>query len=512
MPMRRLALVIVVAALVGGCTMIPNYERPAASVPQQWPDGPAYAPESGDQNGRAAGEIGWRDFFVDPQLQQLIASAFENNRDVRIVALQVEKVRAQYRIQRADLFPQIDAEGTYTKQKTSGNFSSGAVSSAGGGIFSYYRAGVGITSFELDLFGRIRSLKEQALQQYLASVGAARSAQIALVAQVAGAYLNYLADQELLGLAQKTLDAQQDALGLIQKRFNAGIASQLDVSQAQTAAQTARADRARFKRAAAQSRNALVELVGAPVPRTELAGETLAGPKFGAAPAAGTSSELLLRRPDIREAEHQLRAANANIGAARAAFFPRITLVGNYGWISAEASGLFDPASEIWSFMPQISIPIFAGGRNKANLDVAEISKKIEVARYQKTIQTAFREVADALAARDTLDGELAARSKLVDAASTSYDLSNKRYKRGIDNYLTVLDSQRTMYQAQQALINVKLQELTNRVTLYKVLGGGWREKSANTGRPAAAPATITRQSTGGLEFFSRLSSYKPVK
>lgn len=522
--MQRCAVFLATALIVNACSFIPEYERPEAPVPASWPEGPAQQAADNADSGPVASDIAWRDFFVDPQLKYLIEQAFKNNRDVRIVALQVEQVRARYQLQRAEIRPQISAQASYTKQQNPTSFSSnnsvgdvgggsgtGGAGSDGGsrtsaGSSEFYRVGVGLTAYELDLFGRIRSLEGQALEQYLASIEARRAAQIALIAEVASAYSSYLADRELLDLAQKTLDAQNKSLELIQKRFDAGISSALDVHRARTTVEIARADRAQFRRLVAQDRNALAEFTGVSVPQGGMAEQSLTSPKVSTELSPGLSSDLLLRRPDVQQAEHNLIAANANIGAARAAFFPRISLVGNYGTISGDLGGLFEPGSKIWSFTPQISIPIFDGGRNRANLDVAEVTKNIQVARYEKTIQTAFREVADALAARATVGDELAAREALTAAARASYELSLKRYRTGIDSYLAVLDSQRSYYQAQQELISAQLLALNNTVNLYKVMGGGWREHTAD-----AQEAGNTPTPAPGLSFWARYSSYIPA-
>lgn len=522
--MRRLLTMLMLATLVAGCSFIPKYERPEPAIPATWPPvaSEAATPSVPGEGGIPASDIGWRDFFVDPQLRHLIDKAFENNPDVAIVALQVEQVRAQYQLQRAEILPQISAQLSYTKQQNPSTFNSnsnigagpggaggggGSAGSTNAGSFEFYRAGVGLTAYELDLFGRIRSLERQALDQYLASIEAARSAQITLVSQVAAAYANLLADSELKELAQKTLDAQEESSRLIGKRFDVGIASALEMNQARTTVETARADLAQFSRLLAQDRNALVALTGVSIPPGSIKPGSLSTPKVSAELTPGLSSDVLLRRPDVLQAEHNLTSANANIGAARAAFFPRISLVSNYGTISGDLNGLFGAGTEIWSFSPQISLPIFDGGRNRANLEVAEVTKNIEVARYQKTIQTAFREVADALAARATVQDELAATQALADASRSSYNLSLKRYRQGIDNFLTVLDSQRSYYQAQQQLIDAQLLGLTSTVNMYKVLGGGWRERTPD----AKQADNGNNYPDAGLPFWSRFSSYIPT-
>ena len=520
-------LMVAAAAFVGGCSLMPEYQRPESPVPAQWPQGPAYVETADDQPGQSSGglkvdQTGWREFFVDPVLRALIERAFENSPDARIAALQVEQVRARYQLQNAELWPQIEAQASYTRQKTPSRFggtTTGAGGGAGaggtgqgssfnsaGGEFEYYRAGVGLTAYELDLFGRVRSLEDQALSQYVASIQARRAAQISLVAQVANAYLQWQADYAQLQLAEKTLDAQSESVDLIGKRMKVGVASELELRQAQTALETARADRARYRRLAARDRNALTALVGAPVPRRLLRQQSLDDPKLAGVLNVPMDSSLLLRRPDVLAAEYDLKAANANIGAARAAFFPRISLLGSYGSISTELDGLFDAGTTAWSFTPQISLPIFDGGRNDANLDVAEVSKRIEVARYRKTVQTAFRETADALAGRSTLNDELAARDAMVAAAESGFELADKRYRQGVDSYLPVLDALRELYRAEQSRIAIQAAEVANRVALYKALGGGWRETGEQTPGGPRASAEDEAEEASGLRFFDRLS------
>ena len=335
-----------------------------------------------------------------------------------------------------------------------------------------YRVQANIASYELDLFGRVRSLNEQALQEYFATDEARRAAQIALIAEVANAYLTLRADQRLLALTEETLQTQEKSLELVQMTFDRGISSKLDLVQSQTAVETARVNRYAFIRQVALDRNALTLLVGAPIDADALdRAENI--DSFVADLPAGLPSDLLRNRPDIRQAEHVLQGANANIGAARAAFFPSITLTAAGGTASGSLSGLFEPGSGAWSFMPQISLPIFEGGRNLANLEVAEIQKDINIARYEGTIQTAFREVADALAGRGTYDAQVAAQQALVDATDESYTLAERRYRSGIDSFLTLLDAQRSLYAAEQELIRTRLARVSNTVNLYKVLGGG---------------------------------------
>jgi multidrug efflux system outer membrane protein len=466
---RGIAIISIGVAFLAGCSMAPEYTRPDAPVSATWPTGPAYKNSTSLSGEPAATDLKWGEFFVNPQLQKLIGLALANNRDLRVAALNIERSRAQYQIQRSDLFPKVDANASATYQRLAEDFS-------GTGLpmnIHQYNVGLGMSSYELDLFGRVRSLKDQALQQFFATGEARRSVQISLVAEVAGNYLTLAADRELLKLAQDTLTSQQTSYQLISSRYEAGMSSALDLHQAQTSVDSARVDIARFTTFVAQDENALTLVVGSPVPADLLPAalsEALTAVKDL---QPGLPSDVLLRRPDILQAENLLKGANANIGAARAAFFPRITLVSSVGFGSDDLGGLFAGGSFVYRVAPQISIPIFQGGANRANLKVAEVDRDIAVARYEKTIQTAFREVADALALRGTINDQVAAQQSLTDATSESYRLSQARYEKGVDSYLNVLDSQRSFYSAQQGLISVNLTRLSNLVTLYKVLGGG---------------------------------------
>lgn len=461
---------LLLTTMLGGCSMIPDYLRPASPAAAQWPAGDAYQQVAAENSGKTAADTGWQEFFRSQNLQRLIGAALENNRDLRVAALNVEAARAAYRVQRADLVPSVNAGAGMSRQGVPEN----ASSSGRDTVSSQYTANVATTAFELDVFGRIRSLNEKALQQYLATDEARKSVQIALVAEVANAYLTLLADEKLLKLTEETLAAQQESFTLIQRSFDAGIGSQLDVSQARTSVETARTNLAQYKRRVAQDKNALALLVGAADVTVDTANETLDDTLIMESLPAGLPSDVLLNRPDILQAEYTLKAANANIGAARAAFFPRISLTGSLGLASASLSDLFKSGSGLaWSFAPQLTVPIFEGGANKANLDLANVQKNIAVASYEKSIQTAFREVADELAARGTYSDQLQAQSALVAATQNAYDLSQLRYKQGVDSYLNVLDAQRSLYSAQQGEIQVQQQRLSNLVNLYKVLGGG---------------------------------------
>jgi multidrug efflux system outer membrane protein len=500
----RGAAVTAATLMISACTLEPTYRRPALPVQQTWPDG---APLRATPPQTAAADVGWRDFFSDPALQRLIEIALVNNRDARIAAINVAAARAQYRIQRADLFPSINATGVEDVERypsgvsstgatggggaAGGTGTTGTASGGGGGnIVRYYSAGIGFTSYELDLFGRIRSLNHQKLEQYFGYVETQRSAQISLIAEVANAWLTVLADQKLLAVTQQTLDSQQKSYALTKLSYDGGVLTQLDLRQAETSVDTAQANLALYTRQLAQDRNALVVLLGAPIPADLPAGAELDSETLLVDLPAGLPSDLLIRRPDVLSAEHNLVAANANIGAARAAFFPSISLTGNFGSASSKLDGLFKDGSSSWTFEPQISIPIFAGGANAANLDLAKIEKNLYVAQYEQTIQTAFREVADALVGRDTLNDQLAAQVRLVAASQDAYQLSDLRFRNGVDNYLTVLDSQRSLYTAQQGAVSVRLSQLQNRVTLYKALGGGWNEQTVETSTTAAADAS----------------------
>lgn len=463
---------VAVAALAGCATMAPNYEQPAPPVPAVWPEGQAYKQTVAPAD-KPLADIPWREFFVDDKLRRLVALALENNRDLRVAALNIERSRAQYRIRRSDLFPKVDANAN-------GNFarvSEDLTRTGSAETIDEYSVGLGVSSYELDLFGRVRSLKDQALEEYLATEQARRSVQISLVAEVASNYLTLAADRERLQLARETLESQQSSYNLTKSRFDAGVSSALDLHQARTSVESARVDIARFTTLVAQDANALNLVVGSPVPAELLPAALTENLTAMKDVAPGLPSDVLLRRPDILQAENLLKGANANIGAARANFFPRITLISNVGFGSTDLAGLFSGDTFTWSFAPRVSLPIFTAGANQATLEVAEKDRDIAVARYEKAIQTAFREVADALAQRGTIDDQLAAQQSLTDATAESHKLSQARYEKGVDNYLQVLDSQRALYGAQQNLIGVRLVRLLNQATLYKVLGGGASEQ-----------------------------------
>ena len=466
--------VLIVAALLGGCSLMPDYERPAAPVAANWPTGPAYQPEKAAADAVPAADIAWRDFYADARLRQVIELALANNRDLRVSTLNIEKARAQYGIERAALMPSVSANGNQTAVKVPGS-----VNSTGDAKISReYDANLGITAYELDFFGRVRSLSEAALQSYLATEEARRAQQISLVAEVATDYLNLAADQQRLKLAVETLASQKQTYELTQRRFKTGTSSGVSMYEAQVSVEAARGEVARYTSLVAIDQNALALVVGSAVPAELLPSDAVGAVTTLADLPAGLPSDLLQRRPDVLRAERSLQAANANIGAARAAFFPKITLTGTTGVASPTLSNLFDSGTSAWTFIPRISLPIFDGGVNLANLTVSKVDRDIAVANYEKSIQTAFREVSDALADRGTLAERLAAQQALVEASSKSYRIYDARYRLGADSYLNALISLRTLYTAQQNLISLRLTHSTNLVTLYKVLGGGWQPES----------------------------------
>jgi len=457
-----------ISILAGCTTLVPGYQRTSSPVPGNWPSGAAYKVNTNEQ-GKNTGNVDWHEFVTDSKLQQIITLALANNRDLRVTALTIEKAQAQFQIERSTLFPHINATASDTVSLTPASLTP----SAQPYLLHNYNVGLGFSAYELDFFGRVRSLKDQALEQYLGTEEAHRSTQISLIAQVATAYVTLAADQEHLSLASETLKTQQSTYEMDKRRFELGASSQLDLSLAQTAVDTARGDVARYTSIVAQDINALTLLTGVEVPNNLLPSTPFTNITAVHDLPAGLPSDLLQNRPDILEAEHQLKAANANIGVARAAFFPSITLTTSYGTASNQLNGLFKTGSKTWQFAPQINLPIFDGGSNTANLKAAKADQGVFLAQYEKTIQGAFREVADALANLGTLDEQVAAQQSLVDATTLSFELSGERFKSGVDSYLSVLDSQRSLYSAQHNLINLKLAKITNLVTLYKALGGG---------------------------------------
>ena len=477
-----------VALFAAGCTMAPKYERPAAPVDQTFPTGGVYdkqpdaassASPSGSAQPKPAVDIGWRDFFVDARLQQIVAIALKNNRDLRVSMLNVAAARSQYQITRAELLPTLDAVGSQTKSRTPKD-----LSLFGQTISNQYSVGVN-ASWEIDFFGRIQSLKDQALEQYFALAETRKAAEISLVSQVADQYLTMLSDDDQLTVTRNTLKTADESYRITKLQFDNGVGTELDVRQAQGVQQQAAANLQSQLRLRAQAENALVLLIGEPLPADLPAGLPLDSQNLLTDIPAGLPSDLLVRRPDIASAEHSLLAANANIGAARAAFFPKVSLTGSFGTLAPSLGTLFKPGSAAWSFAPQISIPIFEGGTNLANLDLAQIQKRIEIANYEKAIQTAFREVADGLAARGTYDEQIKALELFVKSQARSLELSDMRYRNGVDSYLAVLTAQTNLYTAQQLLITARLNRATNLVDLYRELGGGWIEHAGDQPRPS---------------------------
>lgn len=453
--------------LLSGCTMMPDYLRPDFSGDAAWQDIPGYQTQAGE---RAAHGLSWQEFFADPALFHLIGTALEYNKDLKIAALNISEARALYRIERADIMPGVNANGSGSIAESSKE------SSATGQVVKSesYEANLGVASYELDLFGKLRSQNEAALNEYLSTRAAHDTVRNALIAETANAYLQLLADQELLDLTKKTLQAQQKTYDILSQAQDSGIATASDVARALTAVESARVNLHQYNRFVAQDKNALSVLLGVPYDAQNFPKSDLDSVQVPDNLSPLVPSEVLIDRPDVREAEYLLIARNADIGAARAAFFPSISLTGAYGFASESLANLFTGGAwGAWSFLPQITLPIFSGGANVANLDLAEIRKEKAIVNYERVIEIAFREVADELAARATLSEQLAAQRRLVSAAQKVYDVSYARYKSGIDDFLGVLDAQRELYAYQQAEIGIKREQLSNLVTLYKVLGGG---------------------------------------
>ncbi len=470
---RNVSLLLLLLAgitVAPGCgTLAPKYTQPKAPVPANWPRGAAYQKTQAVTSAPEVPNLEWREFITDAKLQQVIETALTNNRDLRVAALNVEQARARYGIQRSELFPTVNAVGNASKQ----HIPSRVMGFPESLTIERYDVSLGISSWELDFFGRIRSLKEAALQQYFATEEARRATQILLVSEVARAYYALAADRENLKLAETTLATQQEMYNLVKRRFECGVVAELDVYRAQTQVDTARRDVAQFTQAVAQDENALNLLAGSPLPEDLLpSGLDCVIPPKEISP--GISSEVLLSRPDILQAENLLKAANANIGAARAAFFPRISLTGAFGTAASDISGLFDPKTDAWNYAPQIVLPIF-DSRVWFAAKLSKANKKTTVAQYEKAIQNAFREVADALAVHGTIDQQVASQESLVHAVRETYRLSKVRYTKGQDSYLSVLDAQRSLYAAQQGLVFQHLAKIANQVRLYAVLGGGWK-------------------------------------
>lgn len=479
------------AGLLGGCSLAPKYERPEAPVRKEYPSygynaatpapgagavsASVPAPASGDAvAGAAAADLGWARFFGEPRLRALIALALENNRDLRVAALNIERVRALYRIQRTALIPSLDLAGDAARRRTPGDLNGTGASR----LSDSYSLGLEVPSYEVDFFGRIASLRDQVLQQYLASEEARLSARIGVVSAVARQYFSLLAAEEQLDVARQTLATAESTLALTRQTYEAGIGSELDVRSAEAQRETYRAAVAALEQQRARAENALVLLIGCPLPENLPKPGSIENQQLVEELPAGLPSDLLVRRPDLCQAEHALQAANANIGVARAAFFPTVKLTAAGGTASAELSGLFGQGSGTWSFAPSITLPLFASGKNRAQLDVAQVQKRIEVANYEKAIQAAFREVSDALAVRASVGVQVAAQQARVTAAQRRYELTEQRFRAGVASYLNVLLAQQELHSARQALLDARLARLLNLTSLYAALGGGWQERA----------------------------------
>ena len=471
-----LALVTCVAVLSGCANLAPDYQQPAMPIAPSFPSSGLAA----DARLPAAPDLGWRDFFLDDRLRRVVELTLANNRDLRVAALNIDKARAQYGIALASAYPSISLGATGNRARTTGATASNGQSR----VASQYGVNLGLVSYELDFFGRVQNLGDAALESYFSIEETRRSTQISLIAEVASAWLLLDADTQRLQLARDTLASQQKSYDLIRQANALGAQSGIALAQAQGTVESARVQAATFDAQVEQDRNALTLLVGT----AGLPADLLPQPRTGLnyvvtaqllAPPADLPSSVLQQRPDVLAAEHALRSSNANIGAARAAFYPRITLTGSAGTASSSLSGLFDRGTDVWNFGPTITLPIFDGGANRANLKVTEVQQQIQLATYEKTLMTAFREVADALSARRTLAERLSAQTALVASTARTYELSQALFRSGGGAYLDVLDAQRTLYTAQQSLLDLQRVEQVNRLTIYKVLGGGWSEKTA---------------------------------
>ncbi len=472
MMLRKPLSLLLTATMISGCTMIPDISMPDFSAAKNWIKVPGYEVPISEEK---AADMAWQEFFQSDELILIISTALANNRDLRTAALNIEEARALYRIDRADLLPNVNINGSKTTSRTSEESSTTGQETQ----TDIYEANIGLASYELDLFGRIRSNNRSALNEFFATEEAHNLVRNALIAEVANAYLQLLADEKLLSLTEKTLKAQQRTYDILSQSLEKGVSTEQDVARASTAVETARVNMHQYSRNVVQDKNALFLLMGIPFDEDFLPKTSLDHIHVKDQLNAGLPSEMLLYRPDIRQAEYQLLARNADIGAARAAFFPSISLTGTYGYASQNLDQLFtSSAFGAWTFIPQITLPIFQGGRNKSNLDLAEIRKDLAIVTYEDTIQTAFAEVADELAARATLDEQLKAQRRLVAAAQKVYNISQARYDSGIDSFLSVLDSQRELYTYQQNEIEIERQRLSNLVNLYKALGGGHVSKS----------------------------------
>lgn len=466
MKTNRKFFIFGIIIFLNGCAMIPGYKRSALPVPAEFPSGEAYSKSQISQNASSISNLKWQDIFLDTKLQKIIVMALENNRDLQIAVANVERARGLYGIKAGDLYPALTASADKTEQRVPADLSLTGESA----VSKQYNVDLGIVAWEVDLFGRIRSLKEKALQEYLATEQARRAVETSLISEVASAYLTLAADSENFELSKATLEAQRSVYVMVWHQYDKGIATEADLRRSQTQVDTAKRNTILYKQMVAQDTNALSLLVGAPVPQ-DLLPRDLSNISPLNDIALDLSSEVLLRRPDIMAAENQLKAAHAFIGAARAAFFPQISLTSVIGTASKDLSGLFVAGSKAWTFAPSAAMPIF-DTRIFAAYKVSKADRKIALAQYEKTIQTAFREVADALAVRATVDQEVAAQESIVNSAKKIFELSEQRYEQGIDGYLSVLDAQRSLYSAQQAFTYLRLRKLLNQVKFYAVLGG----------------------------------------
>ncbi|WP_037588256.1 efflux transporter outer membrane subunit [Stenoxybacter acetivorans] len=482
---NKMLLSVVAAAVLSACSMAPNYQQPTVELANHFPA----VSGSRNQGNILADHLGWQDYFADERLRSLMALALQNNRDLRVAALNVEAVRAQYAIARANQLPALGVTGSAQKGRTAQDLSSRV--DAQGQQVSFvseaYNVGFGVTAFELDLFGRVNSLSKSALNRYFGQIQNRDAAQISLIASVADAYFAERVAQESMDLAQRVLQSREESKRLTDLSYKAGVISAIDVNIAETQIETARAGYASAQQARDQAQNAMALLIGQPIPAGLPPALPLNQQFAHVELPVGLPSDVLYRRPDVREAEFALKSANADIGAARAAFFPRINLIGSIGSGSTELNGLFDGVNRTWSFMPQITLPIFTWGQNKANLDLAEVRKNIAVAQYEKTVQAAFRDVADALVARSALRQQYQAQQKSTQAQLNRYRLVKMRYDHGISSSLELLDAERDSYSAQQALLQTQQMLLQNRADLYKALGGGLNEETQTAANETAA-------------------------
>ena len=478
-PVRTAVAAAMAGALMAGCiNLAPSYQRPAAPVASTYP--PETLP--GTPTGAvAAADLDWHQFYADPRLKRLIEAGLVNNRDLRIAVLNIEQARALYQVRRADELPTLGA-----------GFTAQRAPALNGKLVNTYAVGVAVSSYEIDFFGRIRNLSEAALAQYLATAEARKTVHITLISSIASAYLAVLADDEQLRVTRQTLATREDSLRLTKLKFDYGATSELDYRQAESLLEGAKAALAQALRQRSQDENALVQLIGQPLPPDLPPPLPLDSAQVTADLPAGLPSELLERRPDIRAAEESLISANANIGAAKAAFFPHITLTGTFGTASTELSGLFKGGTWAFTGTAQALQTIFDYGRNRANLDVANVSRDIAVAQYERAIQAAFREVADALAGRATLGEQLRAQIAQANAESIRFRLSDLRYRNGVASYLELLDAQRALFVAQLAVVQIQEAQVQNLVQLYRALGGGWTEPATAATAAASAPAART--------------------